>query len=457
MDCQGNFFFSSLQISQKAKKMPLKAATTLTLPNGVVVRNRFSKGAMSEGMADPSTNLPNKQMNETYKIWATGGLGISMTGNVQVDRRYLECPRNVVLDNQNSTDGSLRHFKSWAENCKSDGCLAIMQISHAGRQCPVSVCSKPVAPSPVGLKIPGIPDFMQSMLTVPPRELQLTEIEEAVKLFGDTAALAEQAGFDGVQVHAAHGYLISSFLSPNTNKRSDKYGGPLDNRSRFLFEVLAEVRSRVSKKFCVFIKLNSADFQRGGFTEGESYEIIKQLQEKQIDAIEITGGTYEQMECMTIKRDSTVKREAYFLEFAAKVKKETTIPIILTGGFATINGIETALSEGIDFIGIARPVCLNPNVPKQLISGEETQLPRVEPAIGVAALDKAFETAFMNLFHQDKIQHLTNQNYKPSLWYILCITLTRQYYWDPLRNKTATCALLSIIGLLSMWLLGRQF
>eukprot|EP01060_Flectonema_neradi_P011044 TRINITY_DN180_c2_g1_i1.p1 TRINITY_DN180_c2_g1~~TRINITY_DN180_c2_g1_i1.p1 ORF type:complete len:444 (+),score=88.73 TRINITY_DN180_c2_g1_i1:62-1393(+) len=437
--------------------MSLKVATPLTLPNGKVARNRFSKAATSEALADPSTNLPTARLDKIYKIWADGGLGISVTGNVQVDRRYLENPRNVVLDSKNATDGTIHHFKRWATNCKSSGTLAIMQISHAGRQCPVSCCSQPIAPSAVGLRMPGIPQFLQNMLTVPPRAMTNEEIKEAITKFGDTASLAEEAGFDGVQIHGAHGYLISSFLSPNTNKRTDEYGGSLENRSRILFEVIAEVRSRVSKTFCVFLKLNSADFQRGGFTEGESHEIINKLQDKGLDAIEISGGTYEQMEAMTIKRDSTRQREAYFLEFAAKVASDSKIPLILTGGFSTITGVETALSEGIDVVGLVRPVCLDPEICNKLIEKKETKLPRFDPVIGVASLDKMFETALMNLYYQGKLQHLDDPTHTPSLWWILIWTINRQYYWDPLRNKATTAALLAGVGLSAAFFLGKVF
>ena len=427
-----------------------KVASVFKLPNGVVVRNRFGKGAMTECMADPATNLPNKRHFNLYKAWAEGGLGINITGNVQVDRRYMEAPRNVALEK----DTDLEPFKQWAKESGVDGALLIMQISHAGRQCPVSVCTQPVCPSEVQLYMPGMPSFVAETLTRKPRALTAEDIDDVIERFVATAVNAEKAGFDGVQVHSAHGYLLSSFLSPHTNRRTDAYGGSIENRRRLLHTIIERIRAVVQPRFCVMIKLNSADFQRGGFTEEESLELLKSLEGKGVDTIEISGGTYEKMEAMQNVKKSTQEREAFFLEFAKKARKVTTIPLMLTGGFSTLKTMESALEGDVDFIGIARPVCTDANGPNRLMKGEIDALERFSPVTGIQQIDGPFAAGLNSFFHQKHIHNLAtgapvpSNEVKVNLWKVLLLDMTFTYYWDPWKNVKVTYPLIAgLVGL----------
>lgn len=424
-------------------------STEFLLPNGVKMKNRLSKAAMTEHMADPSTNLPNDMHLEAYKAWSDGGLGMNISGNVQVDRRYLEAPRNVSLEK----DTPLEMFQKWAACSKRDGCLAIMQISHAGRQCPSSVCSEPLCPSRIPLKVPGVPSFLASFMVRTPREMTIAEIEEVVERFATTAQRAEEAGWDGVQIHSAHGYLLSSFLSPHTNRRTDAYGGSLENRRSLLLKIVETIRSRVSSSFVVMVKLNSADFQRGGFSEEESLQVLKALEDtKSIDMVEISGGTYEKMEAMQTVKESTRQREAFFLDFAKKARDSTSIPLMLTGGFSSVTAMNEALSIGaVDVIGLARPLCTEACGPRMLLQGELDTLKRHAPVIGIRYIDNSLGAALNNLWHGAHIHNLGKGlpvkpgKLNPSLWKMILLDMTFVYVWDPKRNPSKTRCLLALL------------
>jgi len=189
------------------------------------------------------------------------------------------------------------------------------------------------------------------------------------------------AGFDGVQIHSAHGYLLSQFLSPRTNQRSDEWGGPLVNRARLLLKVIQSVRAAVGPDYPISVKLNSADFVKGGFALEECLQVVRWLGDAGIDLLEISGGTYEQMEFLKAHaedevRDSTRRREATFLEYAKAIKPVAAMPLMVTGGFRTLEGMEAALREGhTDVIGIARPFCLDPEFPRRMMEGALAALP----------------------------------------------------------------------------------
>ena len=224
----------------------------ISLPCGGELPNRIAKSAMSEQLSD-EYNSPTEGHARLYRRWAEGGTGLSLTGNVMVDRRSREGLRNVVVED----DGDLLFLQRWASEGQVDGCRLWMQISHPGRQTAPGVSKAIVAPSPVRLKKMG-------PLFTTPRELRSDEIERLIDRFATTAAVARMAGFSGVQVHGAHGYLCAQFLSPVTNRRTDEWGGTLDNRMRFLLEVARAVRESVGADFPVSVKLNTNDFQRGG-------------------------------------------------------------------------------------------------------------------------------------------------------------------------------------------------
>ena len=314
---------------------------------------------MTEGLADPF-DRPTLAHENLYRTWSHGGAAIHMTGNVMIDRRYLERAGNVVLEDESD----IERFEAWAKAGTEGGNHFWMQISHPGRQCTRLVNAEPVSPSEEKL------DFLASFAK--PRALTEHEIEEIIHRYAKTAKLAKQAGFTGVQVHCAHGYLISQFLSPKTNRRSDKWGGSLENRARFAREVVRAVRAEVGDNFPVAVKLNSADFQKGGFTLEDCVRVASWLAEDSIDLLEISGGTYEQLSLMGVEatevRESTRRREAYFLEYAEAIKASAKVPLMITGGFRSREVMEKAVESGeIDVVGLARPLCTVPDVCQQLL------------------------------------------------------------------------------------------
>lgn len=337
----------------------------LTLKTGSVIPNRFSKSAMSETLGTID-NRVTKELVTLYRTWAEGGTGLSITGNVMVDRRHIGEPQNVVLEDERD----LVLLRAWADAGKTGGNQIWMQLNHPGKQSPKMLNSDTVAPSAIPFK-----KELRGMFATP-RALTGTEIEEIVLRFARSAAIAEKAGFDGVQIHGAHGYLVSQFLSPHHNQRTDEWGGSAENRMRFVLEVYRAIRAVTGDGFNVGIKLNSADFQRGGFTEEESLGVIDALAKEGIDLVEISGGNYENpamakgAEGGEVKQ-STLAREAYFLEFAEKVRERVEVPLMVTGGFRTETGMADAVTSGAtDLVGIARPLAVEPDCPKRIMAGE---------------------------------------------------------------------------------------
>lgn len=309
--------------------------TPLTLPCGTVIPNRLAKGAMTEGLADPS-GKPTDELDRLYGVWANGGAGLLITGNVQIDGDHLERPGNVIVDR--APDASMKAaLAQWAKAGTRAGNQLWMQISHAGRQTQATVNPHPKAPSAVKLGLPG-GQFGE------PVPLEEAEILELIGRFATCAKAAQEAGFGGVQIHAAHGYLLSQFLSPRSNQRTDKWGGSLENRARFLMETVRAVRNAVGPGFGISVKLNSADFQKGGFAFEESLQVARWLEEAGVDLLEVSGGSYEQPAMMDMEGldpferpdvpASTAAREAYFVDFAKAMKASLTkMPLMVTGGF----------------------------------------------------------------------------------------------------------------------------
>jgi 2,4-dienoyl-CoA reductase-like NADH-dependent reductase (Old Yellow Enzyme family) len=334
----------------------------LTLPCGHKVSNRLCKAAMTEGLADPHDHATEAHQR-LYATWAHGGAAIQMTGNIMVDGRYLERAGNVVVQDT----GGMDSLKAWAKVVHENGSQLWAQISHPGRQCPRLANLTPLAPSEVQLNMAG--NFGK------PRAATEADLQDIITRFATTAGLLQEAGFDGIQVHSAHGYLLSQFLSPRTNLRQDAWGGSLSNRARLLLTVVAAVRAKVGLLFPISVKLNSSDFVKGGFTLEESTQVVQWLNDAGIDLLEVSGGTYEQLEFMRAGetgevRDSTRAREAMFLEYAKSIKAVARMPIMVTGGFRTLAGMEAALQAGhTDMIGVARPFCLDPDFPARMAAG----------------------------------------------------------------------------------------
>lgn len=346
-------------------------AQPLSLPCGAVLPNRLAKAAMTEGLASPQ-GVPTPELERLYGLWSDGGAGLLLSGNIQVDADHLERPGNVVIDREPDS-ATAAALASWASVATRAGNHFWAQISHAGRQTQKPVNPHPKAPSAVKVGLPG-GQFGE------PVALTIGEIEEIVRRFGICALACKEAGFTGVQVHAAHGYLLSEFLSPRSNLRQDKYGGSLENRARALLDVVAQVRGVVGPEFPVAVKLNSADFQKGGFAFEDSLQVLQWLERAGVDLVEISGGTYEQPKLLGVEgiepeekqavAQSTRVREAYFVDFALAMQEKVTIPLMVTGGFRRREAMEQALQSGsADLVGIGRPMCVDTDAPAQLLAG----------------------------------------------------------------------------------------
>jgi 2,4-dienoyl-CoA reductase-like NADH-dependent reductase (Old Yellow Enzyme family) len=357
----------------------IEFATPLKLPCGVEIKNRFFKSAMSEQLGDRAHD-PTPKLARLYRTWADGGIGLSVTGNVMVDRSALGEPHNVVLDERSAR----APFLAWAQAGRSHGAHLFMQLNHPGKQAPNFLSKEPVAPSPIPLGNGLERGFNR------PRALTEAEIWAIVERFAQCARLARDTGFTGVQIHGAHGYLVSQFLSPWHNQRTDDWGGSPDKRRRFMLEVYGAIRSAVGPQFPVTIKLNSADFQRGGFTEEESMAAVDALAAAGIDLIEISGGNYESPAMTGFKQKaSTQEREAYFLEYAEKVRARVRVPLVVTGGFRSGAAMRRALQSGAtDFIGMARPLAVAPDFPNQLLRDPDAALQLKRPSTGWKLVDR---------------------------------------------------------------------
>lgn len=358
-------------------------AEPFTLPGGQTFRNRIAKAAMTEGLAG-ADGLPNDDHVRLYRRWAAGGIGLSITGNVQIDRQHLERPGNVIVDAPLTSEGRAV-WRRWAGAATEHGTQAWVQISHAGRQTQKAVNPAPKAPSAVPLGLPG----GQFGMPVPLTE---AEIRDLIGRFAIVAREARDVGFTGVQVHAAHGYLISQFLSPLANRRNDAWGGTLENRARFLMETVAAVRAEVGRDFAVGVKINSADFQKGGFAFDDCITVAGWLAAAGVDLLEVSGGTYEQPAMMDMdgldareepQQASTRAREAYFVELAMALMAGTTPPLLVTGGFRTRAAMAQAVDAGIAMVGIGRPLCAAPDCVADLLAGHIAELPRPEAALRI--------------------------------------------------------------------------
>ncbi|KAI0505763.1 NADH:flavin oxidoreductase/NADH oxidase [Xylaria bambusicola] len=389
----------------------------LTLKCGLTLPNRLVKAAMSENMADKN-NLPDNKFHVAYGKWAGGGWGMLLTGNVQVDAAYLGNYRETAVDP--SLETQLKQaWKEWAAACNRHGTPTVMQLSHAGRQSPIGagrrgLCTQTLAPSSISLDMGGglLAKALTPLIFGTPREMMLGDIDRVVQQFTYAACLAVDAGFQGIQIHAAHGYLLSQFLSAKANRRTDEYGGSPANRARLVVRVLQAVREAVPASFCVGIKLNSVDHQ----SSDELQNCIEQLRlivTAGVDFVEISGGTWEDPKMMSNadqmpreKSDRSKAREAFFLEFAKAIRYEfPSVPLLVTGGFRTRSGMREAIDSGdCDLIGIARPAVLSPQLPNDIvfnknIPDEESTLqtqyirtPRLAKITGIKAVSSGAES-----------------------------------------------------------------
>ena len=366
----------------------------IQLPCGATLVNRIAKAAMSEQLADPG-GAPSRALERVYARWAEGGAGLLITGNVMVDARHLGEPGNVVVEDDRHRDALAR----WADAARGSATQIWVQINHPGRQTPRSLDPAPVAPSAVAMAVGG-GTFAR------PRALDDAEIREVIARFARTSAEVARAGFDGVQVHAAHGYLVSQFLSPRTNLRDDDWGGDAVRRRRFLIEILRAIRAEVPARFAVSLKLNSADFQRGGITKDETIAVIEALADEGVDLLEISGGTYERAVMFAEKApasSSTQAREAFFLDFAEQARAVTELPLMLTGGFRSRAAMDETLGAGaIDVVGMARPLAVEPELARALIEGTSAAAVEVELSTGWKLID----SVIVGSWYQRQIQRV---------------------------------------------------
>jgi 2,4-dienoyl-CoA reductase-like NADH-dependent reductase (Old Yellow Enzyme family) len=363
----------------------------LALRSGIILPNRLAKAATSEHLAD-RRGAPTHQLVTAYRALALSGAGLMISGNVMVDGSALEAPRNVVIE-----DGRhLEQLRRWALVTEGTDAKFILQLSHPGRQT-MRGSALPgrrqdiVGPSAVPLAMAG------STLFRSPRALSDAEIVAIIARFAGAAQIAADAGFHGVQIHAAHGYLFNQFLSPLVNQRTDRWGGSLENRMRLLIETVRQIRTAASTQFLIAVKLNSADFQRGGFDFDDSLTVARALEKEGIDLLEISGGTLESTAMFSgvPQRESTRAREAYFLEFAERLAQEVSVPLMLTGGFRTRQGMNDAVHGGaVDVVGLARPITYEPDLPRRLLDGTAEKSLVTPKTLGPRVFDDLLNSAW---------------------------------------------------------------
>ncbi|KEQ19554.1 NADH oxidase [Endozoicomonas numazuensis] len=349
------------------------------MTTSVTIKNRFFKAAMSEQLGDRDHN-PTPELFKLYETWAKGGTGICVTGNLMVDRNALGEPKNVVLDQKSD----LSIFREWVRHGTVNNTQLWAQLNHPGKQIPSFMSSEPLAPSAIALEGELEKGFKK------PRAMTEQEINDVIKAFSTSARLAKEVGFQGVQIHSAHGYLVNQFLSPRHNQRNDQWGGSPENRQRFVLDVFKAIRHTVGDSFPIGIKLNSADFMKDGLSEEESMKVVQALSEAGIDLIEVSGGTYESPAMMGIDlKESTLKREAYFLEYAIKARQHTDKVLVVTGGFRSAPAMRAALQENAcDMIGLGRPMAMQPDLPQQVINNPDFKTTVQFKSTGIEILDK---------------------------------------------------------------------
>lgn len=360
------------------------AKTTISdpidLPCGVKLHNRLAKAPLTEGLAD-EYGRATQELCTLYQRWREESkMGLLVTGNVQIDRRYLERPGNVCIDGPQD-EKSMQLLKDWAKACQSSTTTCWVQLNHPGRQANADVAVASPAPSALPVQNKAVP-------VAPPYEMSLEQLKRYQTKYAEAARVCKEAGFGGVQLHSAHGYLMSAFLNPSANQRTDDYGGSLENRARFLLETVALVREAVGPGYPIGVKLNSSDFQKVGFTHEDSVRVAQWLDEAGIDLLDISGGNYENFDIfggentvvnMANKKESTIQREAYFLKYAkdiSQVMKKT--PLMVTGGFRSRSVMEEALNGQCEMIGIGRPILSDPSSTGQMLDGKLDKLPQWE-------------------------------------------------------------------------------
>lgn len=334
----------------------------LTLPSGQTIKNRIAKAAMEENLAIEGF-APGERLIRLYEKWSRGGAGLLITGNVMVDHRAMTGPGGVALE----ADSVLEPFRRWSRAAKSGGAKVWMQINHPGRQVYAAMGGEVLSASDIALDM-----GRYSKLFGQPKAMDEVDIHFLIERFVTTAKKAVEAGFDGVQIHAAHGYLLSQFLSPLTNRRTDQWGGSIEGRARLLMEVVRAVRAALPESAAVSVKMNSADFQRGGFDADDAIQVVEMLNRENIDLLEVSGGSYESPAMQGTTADGrTLAREAYFLEFAERIASHAEMPIMTTGGVFRKSTAQQVLDAGVSLVGIGRALAFHPDLVSRWEQGDD--------------------------------------------------------------------------------------
>jgi 2,4-dienoyl-CoA reductase-like NADH-dependent reductase (Old Yellow Enzyme family) len=343
--------------------------------SGKTAPNRFLKAAMTERLSSwdpkdlPKRGVPSKNLINVYKRWGEGALGVILTGNIMIALDQLEAPGNPIIPPDAPFSGErFEAFKEMASVSKAHGSLIVGQVSHPGRQTERRLQPDPISASDIQLETE-----IMGMKFAKPHPATQKEIQQVIDAFVHAAEYLYKAGYDGIELHGAHGYLLAQFLSQTTNKRTDQYGGDLRDRSKIILDIAAAIRERLPPKsgFIVGIKINSVEFQEGGFTQEEARQLVSLLEGAEFDFVELSGGTYQAFG-FEHKRESSRKREAFFLDFADSIvpglKKTKTY---VTGGFKTVGAMVKAL-ETVDGCGLARPVSQEPRLCRDILEGKVT-------------------------------------------------------------------------------------
>ncbi|GAD17134.1 NADH oxidase [Lentilactobacillus otakiensis] len=361
----------------------LQVAKPLTLTNGQRIKNRFFKSAMSETMAE--NHQPDHRFAKLYGTWAAGGSGVIVTGNVMVDHRALAEPGNVVVEDE----GSLPMLQKWAEAGTRNHTQLWMQLNHPGKQSPKYLSAQPAGPSAIRIDGPNAKYFNV------PRALTNSEIYAIIDRFVHSAEIAQKAGFTGVQIHGAFGYLVNQFLSQKDNQRTDEFGGSIENRMRFLIKIYQGIREACGAQFAISLKLSVLDLRPDGFTEHDSIEVVEKMAELGIDLIEIAGDDYE---------DSTVG----FSGYAHMLRQLVNVPIVLSGGFRTISTMEEAIGrDDADMIGICTPMVVMPDLPNRILNGAY-QAVRLPLTMGSRRLDEKYTAAFVIAYCEQQARRIAS-------------------------------------------------
>jgi 2,4-dienoyl-CoA reductase-like NADH-dependent reductase (Old Yellow Enzyme family) len=323
----------------------------LELPCGVVLKNRIAKAAMSDSLADGEGGSTEAQAR-LYERWAQGGVALSTIGEVQISPHYPEKPGNLVFGPQSDR----RALKNMIDRSLVDGAHLWPQLGHGG------ALAHPPISHPKGPSALDFPDLTCGALSV-------EEIEELPTVYAAAARFAKDVGFTGVQVHAGHGFLLSQFLSPLFNKRTDRFGGSIEGRARIIVLVIDAIREAVGPEFPISIKMNSTDSLEGGLEEDDAYEVVRMLDGTSVDLIDISGGTY--FPGAKASSDTPSSRGPYFIDFAHRARSVTNKPLQLTGGFVTRDHAINAVASGaVDMCGIARSNVLMPDLANNWLYGD---------------------------------------------------------------------------------------